>query len=77
MPKKNSLLHKHNYIRLSYEECKQFFEMIKGTSIEDEKFLKRKSTPGYVYVYRRDAHMFRGEKFGDWKKIVRSIYAGR
>lgn len=62
---------------MSYEECKQFFEMIKGTSIEDEKFLKRKSTPGYVYVYRMDAHMFRGEKFGDWKKIVRSIYAGR
>lgn len=77
MPKKNSLLYKHNYIRLSDEECKPFFEMIKGTSIEDETFLKRRSTPGMVYVYRKESEMFRGDRYRDWKKIVKNIYAGR
>lgn len=77
MAKRPNLFKKHYYIRLTNEECKLFFEMIKGTTIEDETFLKRRSTNGYVYVYRRASGMLRGEPYRDWRKVTRAIYTAR
>lgn len=77
MAKRPNLFKKHYYIRLTNEECKLFFEMIKGTTIEDETFLKRRSTNGYVYVYRKENGYLRGEPYRDWRKITGAIYASR
>jgi len=77
MAKKPNLFRKHLYIRVNGEECERFFKLIKGTTIEDEKFCKRKSTPGMMYVYRKANWPFRGEQYRDWKYVVHKIYADR
>lgn len=77
MAKRPNLFKKHYYIRLNKEECETFFELLKGTTLENETFLKRKSTPGTVYVYRKAGGYLRGEPYRDWRRITSIMYQNR